>query len=172
MKTYLTVCQHFASEITLQKAAYLSAEDKQHFLAEYRDIMMRPVSDTLSLDHLKRDDLYTLLAGRKSIGQFYGSSNMIYEISQNEWDALVELNAKGEAAEEAKARSDEQAELIAQKESAERQMSDGRLPTAEEAKAKTKAWANTMNEGGDGYVPYYYTQEEYDEICRRLAELK
>ena len=172
MKTYLTVCQLFASEITLQKAEYLSAEDKQHFSEDCRDIVMRPVSDVLSLEHLKWGDLYTLLDGRKSIGRFSGSSNMIYEISQNEWDALVELNAKGEAAEEAKARSDERAELIAQKESAERQMSDGRLPTAEEAKAKIKAWANTMNEGGDGYVPYYYTQDEYDEICRRLAELR
>lgn len=172
MKTYLTVCQHFASEITLQKAAYLSAEDKQHFLEEYRDIMMRPVSDTLSLDHLKWDDLYTLLAGRKSIGQFSGSCNAVYEISQGEWDALVRMNAETEEAKAAQEQTEEKASLLALKEKAERQMSDGRLPTAEEAKAKTKAWINAMNEGGYGYVPHYYTQGEYNEICRRLAELK
>lgn len=172
MKTYLTVCQRFASSITLQKAEFLPEEEKRHFSEEYQDIVMRPVSDMINLEHLKWEDLYNVLAGRKSIGTFPSTSNAVYEISQEEWDALMELDLKGKAAEEAKARSDERAELLAQKESAERQMVGGRLPTAEEVQQKTEAWINTMNEGGEGYVPHYYTQEEYDDICRRLAELK
>jgi hypothetical protein len=64
------------------------------------------------------------------------------------------------------------AALEKRKDAAEEQMVDGKLPTSTEAKAKQIIWNNVMNEGGEGYVPYWYSQEQYDQLCESLQKLK
>ena len=48
---------------------------------------------------------------------------------------------------------------------------DGKLPSADEAKEQARRYNNVYNEGGEGYVPHYYTQEEYDRMFSELAAL-
>lgn len=47
----------------------------------------------------------------------------------------------------------------------------GKLPSADEAKEQARRYNNVYNEGGEGYVPHYYTQEEYERMAAELAEL-
>lgn len=68
-------------------------------------------------------------------------------------------------------RQERVAELEKQKTAAEEQMVDGKLPTAAEVKVKRISWNNVMNEGGEGYVPYWYSQEQYGRICSELEKL-
>ncbi len=48
----------------------------------------------------------------------------------------------------------------------------GRLKTKDEAKEWLRNYNNVMNEGGEGFLPRVYTQEEYEVSKKRLAELK
>ena len=76
---------------------------------------------------------------------------------------------------EAKEKAQREAEikrLKAQKDAAEKQMVDGKLPTEAEVKVKRRNWINIQNEGGEGYVSTWWSQEQYDSICTRLAELE
>jgi DNA polymerase III alpha subunit (gram-positive type) len=43
-----------------------------------------------------------------------------------------------------------------------------KLYTAEEAKTRRMAWINVQNEGGEGYVPHFYTIDEVEAAKRWL----
>lgn len=63
----------------------------------------------------------------------------------------------------------ERSELLEVIAAAERQAD---MPdTHEEAVRRMRAYNNTNNEGGGGYVPYIYSREEYDAAVRRLSKL-
>lgn len=49
---------------------------------------------------------------------------------------------------------------------------NGNLKTKEEAEKWLRNYNNVMNEGGEGFLPRVYTQEEYLSAKKRLAELK
>lgn len=44
--------------------------------------------------------------------------------------------------------------------------------TKEEAEIRRQSYINVYNEGGSGYVPHFYSQEEVNELRRELAGLK
>lgn len=43
------------------------------------------------------------------------------------------------------------------------------LPSEKEARRLMESYNNVANQGGDGYVPHIYSQEEYDAICDAIA---
>lgn len=44
------------------------------------------------------------------------------------------------------------------------------VETAEEANAKRQAWNNLHNEGGEGYVPTWYTREAYESALKYIND--
>lgn len=98
------------------------------------------------------------------------------------------LRAAMEAAKDEEAPADYKAKIAAEKEKEkEREIkkcenliakceeaikNQGRLKTKDEAKKWLRNYNNVMNEGGEGFLPRVYTQEEYEVAKKRLAELK
>ena len=52
----------------------------------------------------------------------------------------------------------------------ERAESQADIPTKSEAVRRMDAYNNAVNEGGEGYVPYIYSREEYEAALALLAE--
>lgn len=46
------------------------------------------------------------------------------------------------------------------------------IPGKEEARRRMKRYNDIHNDGGEGYVPYIISREEYDEALKMIAELK
>lgn len=94
--------------------------------------------------------------------------NRCYEISDEEWDWLVSLNAQREAAKKEKERQEdiEYYQNIVRK--AERQPD---IPTPEEAARRSKRWNDVYNEGGYGYVPDIIDSARYARAKQMLQEL-
>lgn len=173
MPVYLTVEYAPAWRITLQSAQYFSEADKQQFSPDYQDRMMRPVGDaSISLEHLRWYDLFSVIGKEQCAGEFCGCSNQVYIITREQWDTLAALDAKKGAEKAENEKMQEIAALKAHIARAELQMRDGRLPDRQEARRKWTEYNNVMNEGGEGYVPHFYAQEEYDSLVSRLNDLE
>ena len=82
-------------------------------------------------------------------------------------EGLPKIEAK-----EAEERKRQIEKLESEKVKAEKQMESGALPTEAEIKRKAVEYNNVHNEGGYGYVPHYYSQEEYTRICVELDKLR
>lgn len=97
-----------------------------------------------------------------------GCHNRCYEISDEEWNWLVSLNAQREAAKKEKERQEDIAfyQNIVRK--AERQPD---IPTPEEAARRCKRWNDVYNEGGYGYVPDIIDSAHYARAKQMLQEL-
>ena len=100
--------------------------------------------------------------------ELLGCYNRCYEISDEEWDWLVRLNAQREAAKKEKERQEdiEWYQNIVRK--AERQPD---IPTPEEAARRCKRWNDVYNEGGYGYVPDIIDSARYARAKQMLQEL-
>lgn len=149
---------------TIQAARRLTDEEKTHYSDEWKEKIFIGTGDEIKLDDIKWSDL----PKRDPDGAFNGCSNRAWEITEAELDALVALNnarAEGKKAAEIAEEIKEIETAIAE---AERQTD---LPTKAEAARRMKAYNDTANEGGEGYVQHIYSREEYDYLRRRLAEL-
>lgn len=159
--------------IFLQPAQYLTDEEKQGLADWYKPLAMRPVGrERIQLEHITLDDFWSVVEKDQRGGMFRGCSNYVYLITREQWDALVILDDQRKAEKAAKERAGKIEYLRAQKGRAQRQMKGGRLPDEQEARRKRQEYIDVYNEGGEGYVPHFYTQAEYERICRRLAELE
>ena len=169
METMLTVSCTPGWGVKLCRARRLTEEERGDYLPEYRDWMLVGQGGEIPLPHVLLEDL----PQREPDGEFPGGYNRTWIVTQAEWDAMAALEAVRAAEAQEKARQAELSLLNARKAEAERQAApSGVLPTRQEAKAKAKDWVDTYNEGADGYVPYYYSGDEYAEICARIAELE
>ena len=91
---------------------------------------------------------------------------MAWTISQEEWAHFLELEHTREAK---KKKAEREKRLSYLKKELARMEEQGKLYTKEEALQKARWYNNAYNEGGYGFVPHYYTQDEYD---RTVAEIK
>lgn len=172
MTTFLTVEYAPGYGIYLHASRRLSEAQKSRYFLEYQDYMMIGVGGSIELSNISRQMLSEFLGDKRPDGKFPGSSNQAYIITQEQWDALIAMD-KSEG--EKKARQELEAELAdleISKTRAEKQMVDGVLPSKEEAKKKAKRYNDMNNEGGYGYVPHFYSEEEYTYICDRINKLK
>lgn len=167
----LTLCIS-SHAYSLQEARRLSKSERAAYLPEHRDSMMIGTSDAVALDNVDFMQLNKFLCDRQPDGEFPGSANLAYIITPEEWTELIAMDRRNAEAAAAKQQAEEIAALECAKRSAEAQMKDGKLPTKAEANAKLQSWNRLQNEGGYGYIPHYYSDEEYSKICTRLAELK
>lgn len=165
MKEYL-VCQvAFSYGVSLLRARRLTEEEKAHYTEEYRERGFKPTTDPVELKELDWKDVRKVLNNRSEDGSFDGCSNFAYIISEDEWDELLALNQELEK-KKILNELEEYKRILAVYEKQEK------LYTAEEAKEQRKRYNDVHNEGGEGYVPPYYTIEQYNCYKDKVSELE
>lgn len=154
-------------------ARYMTDEEKKGYADWCRDRMMLKTSEPIYLRSLLSGEIGALahIAGKELIGYFPGTSGRLYVVTDEEWDALIAANHQAAAAKAAKERAERIDYLRTGLRRADAQRVDGKLPTTAEAHEKGRKWNNVYNEGGEGYVPHYYSQSEYDHLTAELAAL-
>lgn len=170
MKEYLTCEVAFSYGISLRKARRFSEEEKEKYAEWFRDkgFVCLKSSFNIDLEHITWEDVREVLNNRDDDGSFSGCSNVAYIISQNEWDELVELNAKKRLEKEKK---EVEKSITECKQIIEKCEKQEKLYTKEEAAKKRRDYNRLYNEGGEGYVPHFYTIEEYEFAKTKLNEL-
>lgn len=170
MKEYLTCEYASSSGVSLQKARRFTEEEKNKFASWYREVGFVQTSDSVDLEYLTWLDVRSVLGeSKKEDGSFPGCGNATYIITDAEWNRLIELNNDKKLAKEHAAKL---AEIKECKEIIEACKRQGKLYTQEEAEDKARAYNNLYNESSYGYVPHYYTTEEYECAKMRLSELQ
>lgn len=160
------------AQLELCLARFCTEEEKANFAEWCRDEMMFAVSGShIGLPHLYFPDLRDFLGHRISNGMFPGVASQVWIINKEEWDAILAMEQAAAEKQAEEGRESLITALLERKRLAERQMKDGKLPDKDEAERKAKRWNDTYNEGGEGYVPHFFTTEEYGEICKQLEEL-
>lgn len=172
LPVYLTVEYATSWGCTLQKAQHLTEADRQRYAADFRPLVMRPVSEEIELKHISWRELFSIVGQDQYEGVFPGCDNRVYAITQEQWDELISLNGKLDAEHEEKKRAEEIEHIEWSIAQAETQMVDGKLPDREGAIKLRELYNNTNNEGGEGFAPHYYWQDEYNYMVEKLAQLK
>lgn len=169
---YKTLCMSSTgSELIISRR--LTETEKEQYLPEYRDLIFLGADEAhIALDHLYSYEIRPVIAGQQADGEFPGSGNQAYIISDAQWDELIAMNQAKAEAKRAEQEAAEIESLRIRKAAAERQMVDGKLPTKEEVRKLAAQYDELHNEGGEGYVPHYYSDDEYASICARLEELQ
>ena len=165
MKEYL-VC-HIDGRGQLTKARRLTDEEKSQYVKEFRDRAFVGIrGESIDLKYLMFDEILNYL-DRESDGQFTGSSGNVYIINQDEWDELVQITVK---------RKDLEENIVSWKQIVQRceaiKAAGNLYGTKEEAQKAKEKYNDFYNEGGDGYVPHFWTVEEYEDAKIKLTELQ
>lgn len=159
--TFLAIS--FSSHGTyLCSARRFTADEKSHYVEWYRETGMISLGSIVKLPEVTLRDA----PNRPSDGNFNGSWNQAYIISQDEWDAYIALN-DSRALVKAKAKEAETRRYMLSI------IEDAQVITPisrEEAQRKQKAWINVANEGGEGYVPHYLTTDDVERAKQWLAD--
>ena len=169
MKEYL-VC-HIDGRGQLTKARRLTDEEKSQYVKEFRAFVgIR--GESIDLKYLMFDEILNYL-DRESDGQFTGSSGNVYIINQDEWDELVQMNSEKEKTVK---RKDLEENIVSWKQIVQRceaiKAAGNLYGTKEEAQKAKEKYNDFYNEGGDGYVPHFWTVEEYEDAKIKLTELQ
>ncbi len=81
------------AEITGQYGCQLSWARKSNPDEGYKDFVIFGISESPN-EKVEEGAIREVIENRKSCGQFPGCSNMAFEISENEWNQIVELSKK------------------------------------------------------------------------------
>lgn len=168
MKEYLVCEIAYSYGVYLHKARRFTEEEKEGLAEWFKNEGFVGIGKSTKLEHISWTDLGKILKDRKLDGSFSGCSNSAYIISEEEWNTLLELDEQKRAEKEKKKTEKLIAEYRQTVEQCERQE---KLYTREEAAEKYRNYNRLFNEGGEGYVPHFYTVEEYEFAKARLSEL-
>ena len=162
----MMVIAEVAGDISIKKARFLNDDEKKSYNPEVRDYMMRGCGEIADLSALSwRGDM----PKREDDGCFEGASSRCWIINDSEAEDYIALNKERENA----ARKKKLAGYI---DSLEKSIATAKkqkdLPSREEAKRRMKTYNNTVNEGGEGYVPHIITKEEYEDMQKQLRKYK
>lgn len=170
METFWAVDWSMVYGVTVQRARRLTEAEKGRYLPVYKEYMMISTGERTPLEHVRTDDLIASgLLLRKPDGEFPGCGNSAYIISDDERTQLIALNERNKMEKEGKERESKIAyysDIIA---ACKRQ---GKLYTPEEAAEKEKRYNQIYNEGGEGFMPKFYTKSDYEFARGQLAELE
>lgn len=167
MKEYM-VCEYApAYGVELSKAREFTEEEKSHYTDDFKDKGFISLGRSTKLEELMWNDVLEVLQNREHDGSFPGCNNYVYIINQKEWQELTDKNNCKKAVREEEKRK----ELIKKYKEIIQNCESQKLYTNEEAAKKRTQYNNLMNEGGEGYVPHYYTINEYEEAKKQLEKL-
>lgn len=171
MEEYLVLENAYVYGISLQKARRFTEEEKVNYADWFKERGFVSLGELVKLDEIMQCDLESIesIDLSKPDGEFNGSSNMSYIINKEAWEALITLNEskrKDRVQKEKQEKVNEYQKIIKACEVAPK------LYTTEEAKQARINYNNLYNEGGEGYVPHFYTVDEYEWAKKNLAELE
>jgi hypothetical protein len=169
-ETFLTIEYATAYTTNLMVARHLTDEEKKQYRKELQDRIFIGVGGRVEIPEIGLFDL----PDRESHagGSFPGCENFAYIISREEWDAYVALNASRAAERKAKEDAEKLELLRTRMDAIQRQKSKtGRLPTAAEAAAKMKEYNDLFNEGGYGFVPPVYSEDDEKQTQAQIDKL-
>ena len=167
MKEYLVCETNLVYGNQLAKARRLTEEEKTHYVPRFREIGFVRVGDSVSLEYLSLHQIREVLGKRESDGRFVSSSEDVYIVSQDEWDKMIKMNEEQrilKRKKELKEKIEDLQRTINNCESVEK------LYTREESQTERKKYNDHFNEGGEGFVPHFYTIEEYEWAKENLKE--
>lgn len=166
----MKVCEvPFYYDISLVEARRFTEDEKKDFAEWFHEIGFVPTSNHIDLKYITLWDVDRVLGGRKSDGSFCGCDNNAFIISDEEWDELIALNEKKRVEQKRKEIEKDIAFYTQEIAACKRQ---GKLYTPEEARRERKRFNDINNEGGDGFVPVFYTHEQYEYYTEKLVDLK
>ena len=171
MEEYLVLENAYVYGISLQKARRFTEEEKLNYADWFKERGFVSLGKPVKLNEIKQCDLESIesIDLSKPDGEFNGSSNMSYIINEEVWEALITLNEskrKDRVQKEKQEKESDYKEIVQACEAAPK------LYTPEEAKQARINYNNLYNEGGEGYVPHFYTVDEYEWAKKNLAELE
>lgn len=161
----MNVVVRYNTDVALVHARQLNENEKSHYSEEYKDHVLVAI-DQIKLPFINVWDLPK--HERESWYSLPGGSNTAYEVSDEEWKSLIQLNeARASEKEE-----EERRERVAYYEAVIRQAEAQKdIPSALEAAKRRKEWNNIYNEGGEGYAPTWITAEQYKNAKEQLTRL-
>lgn len=171
MEEYLVCEWSLSYGIYLGKARRFTADEKKKYADWFKEYGFAGIkgTDDIKLEYLGIDELEaTIPSLDKPDGAFSGCSNKVYIINQDQWDRLVALDSRKKAEEQERKRLDDIKECQEIIENCKRQ---GKLYTKEEAAGLRDNYNDLYNEGGWGFVPHFYTVEEYEYALDRIKKL-
>lgn len=167
MKEYLVCETNLVYGNQLAKARRLTEEEKTHYVPRFREIGFVRVGDSVSLEYLSLHQIREVLGKRDGDGRFVSSSADVYIISQDEWNKMIKMNEEQGISKKKKDLEDKIKDLQC---TIDRCESAKKLYTREEAQTERKRYNDLFNEGGEGFVPHFYTVEEYEWAKENLKE--
>lgn len=169
VKEYLVCEVAHSYGVSLKHARRFTEEEKKEYVEAFRERGFVGISSypTTDLKEINWKDVHDILNGREADGEFCGCSNSAYIISEEEMEKLVALNEQKRKEKIAKEKAEDVKFYQKVIQCCEKQE---RLYTREEAAAKKKEWNDIHDEGGEGYIPHFYTIEEYEQAKKRLEE--
>jgi len=153
---------------TLSEARRPTDEEKKGYTAEWAEHMIIGVGDSIRLPYVSSNDIPHEWWKTRNYWKFNGFGNQCVEVSDEEWDWLVNLNTQRET----EKKEQERQELIQRYQNIIRiaeQQAD--IPSPEEAARRRRIWNNVQNEGGEGYIPTIIDSVRYADAKRMLHEL-
>lgn len=170
MTQYITAVESWSScGIQIVPARRFTDAEKARYAEWYRDYGFARSGDVIYLDNVIWRDLYEVIDDRKADGAFPGTDNHAWIITEDEKAALIALNQQRAAEKAAQERADRIEQLSRIITRCEAQ---GKLYTKEEAAKERKQYNDFYNEGGEGFVPHFYTIDDYQWAKRELAEIR
>ena len=166
---YLTCNVNLMHGVFVTKARRLDEEEKTHYAKWFREIAFVATEKLIELDYVKCEDVFELLKNREKDGQILSDSGMAYIINQEEWNELLRIEKERREKKEEEEKQEQIKECI---ETIEKCEAAEKLYTLEEAKQERSKYNNLYNEGGEGYIPHFYTIEEYEFAKSKLDELQ
>lgn len=170
MKEYL-VCEVADNYgVSLLHARRFNNGEKAGYSEWFREngfvgISSYPIIDLKEINWI---DVRNILNNRKLDGSFCGCSNSAYIVTEDEWNKLIALNDQKRNERLAKEKAED---IEYYKKVIQACESQQELYTKDESIAKAKEWNDIHNEGGEGFIPHFYTIDEYEYAKKKLEEL-
>lgn len=165
MKNICKVVVRYDTDVELSYARKLDESEKSSYSDEYKDHII------IGVDHIKLPFVNVWDLSKYKDRYWYcfpGGYNMAYEVSEEEWKTLLQLNESRASEEKEK---DRRERIEYYKSVIRRAESQKDIPLALEAAKRQKEWIDLQNEGGEGYVPIWITAEQYRDAKEQLNRL-
>ena len=156
--------------IMVCEARRFTEDEKKGFREWFAKIGLVAIGDMIDLKEIDwRDDLVKEICDRPSAGAFCVSSGTSWEISESEKSKLIARNSEYKAEKIAK---EKERRILELKRALERCSRARLYSSRSEAVAAAKRYNDINNEGGEGYVPHFWTVQERDSMMKELEELE
>lgn len=153
-------------ENAIMQARYLTEEEKLGYNKAVAGSIMVACGPMIAVPYVDIIEVRKLVGHDMCDGELDGSYNQACIVADEQRDELLALNHE-------RTRQARVEKLNNYIECNEKLLASiKKLYTKEQAESMTKAYNDKYNEGGYGYVPHYYTYEEYENIKKRIDDYK